>query len=168
MSDRADAAEPVRSIRTPVRLEYDYTAGTASSRFLRGIAEGRILGQRCPECRKVYVPSRGSCPRCGVATADEVEVDQKGTVTAFCIVRIPAENLSFDPPFVCAHILLDGADIPFFHVIRNVALDDVRMGMRVRASWAPKEQWGPTLESIEYFQPLDEPDVSFEKLQEHL
>ena len=29
--------EPVRSIRTPARLEYRFTAGEATSRFLRGI-----------------------------------------------------------------------------------------------------------------------------------
>ena len=54
--------ELVKSITTPVSLDYDYVTGRAQSRFLRGIAEGRILGQRCTECRRVYVPSRGACP----------------------------------------------------------------------------------------------------------
>ena len=43
--------EPVRSIRTPARLEYQFTAGEATSRFLRGIAEKRILGERCGVCK---------------------------------------------------------------------------------------------------------------------
>ena len=60
----ADETEkPVTSIKTPMRLEYRYSAGEATSRFLRGIAQGKILGQRCPSCKKVYVPPRGSCPR---------------------------------------------------------------------------------------------------------
>ncbi len=84
----------VDSIKTPIRLDYTYTAGRATTRFLRGMAEGRILGQRCPECRKVYVPPRGACPTCGVPTDEEVEVSGKGTVTTFCIVRIPSESLS--------------------------------------------------------------------------
>ena len=48
----------VKSIETPLSLEYTHTAGRAPTRFLRGMAQGRILGQRCPECRKVYVASR--------------------------------------------------------------------------------------------------------------
>ena len=44
-------SEQVTSIKTPIRLEYSYTAGRASARFLRGMSEGRILGQRCPSCR---------------------------------------------------------------------------------------------------------------------
>jgi uncharacterized OB-fold protein len=161
-------SEPVKSIRTPLHLEYHYTAGRASSRFLRGVAQGRILGQRCPECGKVYVPPRGSCPRCGVETDEEVAVAEKGTVTTFSIVRIPTENLSFDPPYVCAHILLDGADIPFFHVLQNCPLDDVRMGMRVRAVWAPREELEPTMRSIRYFEPIDEPDADYDSYKEHL
>lgn len=158
----------VESIRTPIRLEYTYTAGHASSRFLRGIAEGRILGQRCPECRRVYVPARGSCPRCAVATREEVVVSDKGTVTTFCIVRVPSENLTFKPPFACAHILLDGADLPFFHVIQDCPLESVRMGMRVQAVWVPREQLAPTMRSIQYFRPIDERDAPYESYKEHL
>ena len=158
----------ITNIKTPIRLEYDYTAGHATSRFLRGIAQGRILGQRCPECTKVYVPPRGACPRCGVPTDEEVEVSDRGTVTTFCIVRIPSENLSATPPYACAHILLDGADLPFFHLIQEVPTDEVRMGMRVQAEWSPREELGPTTQSIRYFRPLDEPDLPFEAYREHL
>ena len=149
----------VTSIMTPIRLDYTYTAGRATQRFLLGMAEGRILGQRCPECRKVYVPPRGSCPRCGVATEEEVQVTGKGTVTTFCIVRIPSDALSVDPPFTCAHVLLDGADIPFFALIQECPFDQVRMGMRVEAVWAPPEERRPSFESIRYFRPTGEPDV---------
>ena len=106
-------AEPVKSIVTPTRLDYTYTAVGAQTRFLNGISRGRILGQRCPQCRKVYVPPRGACPRCGVPTDEEVEVSGQGTVTTFCVVNVPSENIHLELPYVAAHILLDGADIPF-------------------------------------------------------
>jgi uncharacterized OB-fold protein len=160
--------ELVKSITTPVVLDYDYVTGRAQSRFLRGIAEGRILGQRCVECRRVYVPSRGACPRCAVRTEEEVQVSDKGTVTTFCIVRVPSENLAFNPPYACAAVLLDGADIPFMHVLQECALEDVRMGMRVQAVWVPKEQLGPTMSSIRYFKPIAEPDAAYDTYKEHL
>lgn len=169
MAEGASAdPKPVTSIQAPIRLEYEYTAGRASTRFLHGMAEGRILGQRCPECAKVYVPPRGACPSCGVPTEEEVEVAGKGTVTTFCIVRIPSESLSIKPPFVAAHILLDGADIPFFALIQECPFDAVRMGMRVEAVWVPKAELKPTFESIRHFRPIDEPDASYESFREHL
>ena len=65
-------SEPVQSIRTPIRLEYTYAAGQATTRFLRGIARKKIIGQRCPVTNKVYVPSGGASPSlrlCGSAQA---------------------------------------------------------------------------------------------------
>jgi uncharacterized OB-fold protein len=164
----SDAGKPVTSIVTPSRLDFDFTPGVATTRFLRGMKEGRILGQRCPSCQKVYVPTRGSCPRCGVPTEEEVEVTGKGTVTTFCVVRVPSENIDLTLPYTAAHILLDGADIPFFALIQECDAADVRMGMRVEAVWKPREEWGTTFENIRYFRPIDEPDVPFDDFKEHL
>jgi uncharacterized OB-fold protein len=160
--------ELVKSITTPVILDYDYVTGRAQSRFLRGIAEGKILGQRCVECRRVYVPSRGACARCAARTEEEIELPDKGTVTTFCIVRVPSENLSFNPPYACVAVLLDGANIPFNHVLQECALEDVRMGMRVQAVWVPKEELGPSMASIRYFKPIAEPDAEYDTYKEHL
>jgi uncharacterized protein len=75
-SERPVTDEPVQSIRTPIELRYRYTPGRAASRFLRGMEQGRILGQRCPVCGKVYTPPRGACASDGVATEEEVETRQ--------------------------------------------------------------------------------------------
>jgi uncharacterized OB-fold protein len=160
-------SDTVESIMTPIRLDYRYTAGRATERFLRGMAQGRILGQRCPSCGKVYVPPRGACPPCGVATRDEVEITGKGTVTTFCIVRIPSDSLSVPPPFACAHVLLDGADLPFFGLVHECAFDQVRMGMRVEAVWVPREEMTTSFENIKYFRPIDEPDAPYDSYKAH-
>lgn len=83
LPERLRDVEPVRSVRTPARLDYRYTAGEATSRFLRGIADKKILGERCPVCDKVYVPPRGACPRDGVPTAEQVELPHVGTVASW-------------------------------------------------------------------------------------
>ncbi len=153
---------PVEEIQTPIRLEYQYTAGEATTRFLRGLKEGRILGQRCPRCQNVIVPARGACARCGVATKEEVELPDRGTVTTFCVVHIPVPGSAVKPPFVCATIKLDGADIGLFHLVGEIPPDEVRAGMRVKAQWKPREEWDCTLENIRYFTPTGEPDVELD------
>ena len=75
-------------IITPVRLRYKHTASPGESAYLRGLAEGRLLGQRCGVCGKVYIPPRGTCPADGVPTHDEVELPDTGTVTTFCMVNV--------------------------------------------------------------------------------
>lgn len=160
--------EPVRSIRTPIELHYTYTPGRAASRFLRNIELGRIIGQRCPSCRKVYVPPRGACAACGVATDEDVEVADRGTVTTFCIVNVPFYGQRLKIPYVSATILLDGADIGLMHLIQECEAHEVHMGMRVEAVWVDPSERAPTLESIRYFRPTGEPDAPYESYREHV
>ena len=161
--------EPITVITSPVRLEYRYTPGVAMSRFLRHIAEGEIVGQRCPRCSKVYVPPRsGACPRCGVPTQEEVPVADVGTVTTFCVVNVPFAG-SLPLPYVAAAILLDGADIPITYLLQEVEAGDVRMGMRGRAEWATPEERTTSIDhSIRYFKPTGEPDVPIDTVLEAL
>jgi uncharacterized OB-fold protein len=150
--------EPVRSVRTPARLDFTYTAGEASTRFLRALAEKRIVGARAPG-GKVYVPPRGADPQLGKPTTDEVELAHTGTVTSFCIVNVQFYGSVMEIPYTSALIKLDGADLPIMHLLQEVATDDVRIGMRVEAVWVPDDELGPTLESIKHFRPTGEPDV---------
>jgi uncharacterized OB-fold protein len=161
-------AGPVTMITTPIRLSYRHSTSAEESRYLRALAEGRIVGQRCPACGKVYVPPRGACPTDGVPTTDEVELPGVGTVTTFCIVNVPFAGQRVRPPYVAAYVLLDGADIPLQHLILGCAADEVRMGMRVRAVWRPRQQWGTTPENIDHFRPTGEPDAPFADYAEHL
>jgi uncharacterized protein len=160
--------EPVTMVTTPVRLEYMHTASPEESKYLRGLAEGRLLGQRCPACQKVYMPPRGACPTDGVPTVDEVELPDHGTVTTFCIVNVPFLGQRIQPPYVAAYILLDGADIAFQHLVLGCDAASVRMGMRVKAVWRPRDQWGTSLENIDHFEPSGEPDAPFETYSQHL
>jgi uncharacterized OB-fold protein len=149
--------EAVRSVRTPARLDYTFTAGDATSRFLEGITQKRILGQRAPGGR-VYVPPRGADPELGQATPEEVEVAQVGTVTSFCVVNLQFHGSVMEIPYVSALILLDGADLSIMHLIQEVPADEVRIGMRVEAVWRDDADIEPTLESIKWFRPTGEPD----------
>jgi uncharacterized OB-fold protein len=160
--------DTVTKIDTPIRLEYRFTPGRAASRFLRGVEQGKLVGQRCPQCGKVYVPPRGACAACGVPTDQEVELGDKGTVTTFCVVNVPFYGQKLDIPYVSATILLDGADIGLMHLIQECNTDDVHMGMRVEAVWVDEAERKPTLESIRYFRPTGEPDAEYESYGKHV
>jgi uncharacterized OB-fold protein len=167
-SDTDSSAGPVEIIDTPIELVYRFTPGRAASRFLRGMEQGRILGQRCPSCGKVYVPPRGACAACGVATDEEVELAHKGTVTTFCVVNVPFYGQTIKIPYVSATILLDGADIGLMHLIQECEAEDVHMGMRVEAVWCDPADRKPTLENILHFRPTGEPDAAFDSYRDYV
>lgn len=166
----ADSASrtPVTGVITPVSLDYEYAASPEESAFYSALLEGRIVGQRCPTCRKVYVPPRSACPADGVAPTELVELPDVGTLTTFCIVNVPFLGQKITPPYVSAYVLLDGADIAFLHLILDIPADEVRMGMRVKAVWKPRDEWGTTIENIDHFSPTGEPDADYDTYKHHL
>ncbi len=164
----SETGEPVSMIITPVDLHYRHSASPEESWYLRGLKEGKIIGGRTGPGEKVYVPPRGASPTDGVPTKEPVELPDKGTVTTFCIVNVPFMGQQIKPPYVAAYVLLDGADIPFLHLILECEASEVRMGMRVEAKWRPREEWDYTLRNIEYFRPTGEPDAEFDTFKHHL
>lgn len=159
LPDRLKDVEAVRAVRTPAAIEFKYTPGTASSRYLKGIAQKKILGARVEPGAHVYVPPRGADPELGKPTTEEVEVADRGTLVSFCVVNVPFHGGTVEIPYTTGNILLDGSDQPIMHMIQECPVDQVRIGMRLEAVWVPDDELGPTMESIKWFRPLDEPDV---------
>ena len=155
-------------VTTPIRLSYDHTVSPGEDTFLRGLADGRLIAQRCPACAKVYLPPRGACPVDGVPTQTEVELPDTGIVTTFCVVNVPFQGQQVPTPYVAASVLVDGADIAIQHLILGCAPDEVRMGMRVRAIWKPREEWTTSLRNIDHFEPTGEPDAPYDSYAHHL
>ncbi|MFD8659431.1 Zn-ribbon domain-containing OB-fold protein [Streptomyces globisporus] len=155
--------DPVTGIVVPARLDYVHTPGRAQSAYIKALEERRTVGERCPSCRKVYVPPRGACPTCGVATAEQVEVGPRGTVTTFCIVNIKAAhtaNLDIEVPYVYAHIALDGADLALHGRIAGIPYDQVRMGLRVEPVWSEGAR------HVDHYRPTGEPDADYDTYKE--
>lgn len=158
----------VTTLSTPIRLDYTFTPGVAQSKNLRGLAQGKFIGQRCPKCKQVYVPARGACPVDGVATDEVVELADTGTVATFCVVNVPFAGQTIEIPYTCAQILLDGANISFMGLLQEIPASEVRMGLRVQAMWVPREELGPTMASVKYFRPTGEPDAAYETYKAYL
>ncbi len=159
--------QPVTGITVPIALHFVNTAGESTSRYLIGMGEGKIIGGRAPNSTEVYAGSRGTDPKTGEPTSIEVEVQDTGCITTFCVVNVPGlSELAPEIPYVSAQILLDGADNTFFGLIRGCAVEDVHMGMRVRAKWA--DELKPDHTSIEWFEPTGEPDAPYEHYKDNL
>jgi len=163
-----DDLDPVTMIVTPENLGVTHSASAPESIYLRALELGTLLGARSGVEGKVYFPPREADPATGKALDEFVELSDSGTVTTFAIINIPFAGQRIKPPYVAAYILLDGADIPFLHLVTGIDAADVRMGMRVRAVWKPREQWGPGIDNIEHFEPSGEPDADYESYQHHL
>jgi len=165
--DVADDRDPVTMLVVPTSIEIQHTASLPESTFLRALEEGKLVGARTGKDGKVYFPAREADPATGQQLTEYVELPDKGTVTTFAIINIPFAGQRIKPPYVAAYVLLDGADIPFLHLVTEIDAADVRMGMRVEAVWKPREEWGLGIDNIDYFRPTGEPDADYETYKHH-
>lgn len=144
--------EPVEGVRGELGLRYRYSYGPMYDRFFRETRDSRtILGAKCSRCGAVLLPPRAYCGFCFVDPEGWMRVSDTGTVMSFTVVSMEYPGQALDPPYVYALIMLDGADVPFPHLLGEVSPEQVAAGMRVRAAWA--EDRKGTLKDIQYFRP---------------
>jgi uncharacterized OB-fold protein len=106
-------------------FNYTYFAGNAASRFFAEIRENRrVMGTRCPRCRRVLVPARSFCDACFERTAEWVPVAGEGTLETFTIITAAFPGLP-EPPVVLAYVTLDGADTALVNVVTGVDCSDI-------------------------------------------
>ncbi len=168
VSDDADDREPVTIQVAPSSIGIQHTASLPETAYLKALKEGKLLGGRTGKDGKLYFPAREADPATGKVLDEFIELPDKGTVTTFAIINIPFPGQRIKPPYVAAYVLLDGADIPFLHLVSDIEADKVRMGMRVEAVWRPREEWDFGIDNIEYFRPTGEPDADYETYKLHL
>lgn len=134
-------------------LPYKYFAGRTGSAFLIALRdEKKILGVRCPECRKVYVPPRSTCERHVTTRLTEwVPLSGEGVVTAFTVVRYAEPYQPVKPPYILALIKLAGADTAFAHIVKGIAASEMRVGLPVKAVFAKVST--STILDIDHFAP---------------
>ena len=167
-SDQADQRDPVTMLIVPSSLEIQHSVSLPESTYLRGLQQGKLLGARSGDNGKVYFPPREADPATGKELDQFVELPDTGIVTTFAIINIPFAGQRIPPPYVVAYILLDGADIPFLHLVTEIDAADVRMGMRVQAVWKPRDELGLGIDNIEHFRPTGEADADYDSFKHHL
>ncbi|MDM7999988.1 MAG: Zn-ribbon domain-containing OB-fold protein [Dehalococcoidia bacterium] len=137
-----------------IKLPYVWYAGKAGSRFYQELKDHcRIYGTRCPDCSRVYVPPRETCPRCYRLLDDWVEVGNTGTLLTFTVTRYAVAGIQpRQIPFAIGIVKLDGASSGLVHLCGGADVSELRVGMRMQAVFRERRE-GNYLD-IEHFAPL--------------
>ncbi|MFF0446026.1 bifunctional MaoC family dehydratase N-terminal/OB-fold nucleic acid binding domain-containing protein [Streptomyces sp. NPDC004609] len=97
--------------------------------FWDGVAEHRLLIQRCRGCASLRFPWLPGCQACGASEWDTVEASGAGTVYSYVVMHHPPFP-AFDPPYAVGLIeLAEGVRI--VAGVTGVPYDKVRIGMPV-------------------------------------
>lgn len=98
--------------------------------FWEGVAEHRLLIQRCGGCGALRFPWLPGCNACGSAEWDTVEASGQGTVYSYVVMHHPPFP-AFDPPYAVGLIEL-AEGVRMVGNVVGVPYDKVRIGMPVQ------------------------------------
>jgi uncharacterized OB-fold protein len=136
-----------------INIPNTYWAGTVGSKFLIGIRDQKkITGTKCSICNRVYVPAKSTCKDCFSQLDQWVEVSDKGTLLTYAVACQANGVQPVDPPVIYGIVQLDGADTGLVHMVGEVDIENLVVGMRVKAVFSEKRV-GSILD-IKYFKPL--------------
>ncbi|MBE0479506.1 MAG: Zn-ribbon domain-containing OB-fold protein [Dehalococcoidia bacterium] len=137
-----------------INIPNTYSAGATGSKFLTELRDRKkITGTRCRSCNYVYVPPRLTCKYCFQKMSEWTEVSDRGSLLTYAIAHQPTPVLPQAPPIVYGIVQLDGASTGLVHFLGEVALEDLKIGMRLQAVF--KQDRTASLLDIKYFRPLD-------------
>jgi uncharacterized OB-fold protein len=151
------------------------------ARFVSGLMEGKIIGQRSPVSGKVYVPGRGydNLERVRLGEADDVVCSDRGTVASYTVITpVQYYGQKETEPYIRASILLDGTSQPIIGVdVRDIPVELFRVGLRLQAIWKkPQERVLEDIDNrggsvweqvIDRWEPTGEPDVDPSELNDY-
>jgi uncharacterized OB-fold protein len=164
-----------------ISLRYSDTLYPHKARYAQGLLDGKFIGQRSPASGKISIPSKGYDPiaRVPLTSADDVELKPTGTVVSYTVLTpVQYHGQKETEPYISATILLDGADQSLAQQdIRDIPMDEFRVGMRLRAVFKPPEErnvddvdndWMYLTigDVVERWEPTGEPDVPPDELPE--
>ena len=137
---------------------FNYAVGMHGSKFFAELRDNKkLLGIRCPKCKKVYIPPRGVCGPCFEEMNEFVEVKPTGVIGTYTILRFafidPETGQQKPIPYGYGFIKLDGADTLFQHYINIEDESRIKVGARVEAVFAEKRKG--SIRDIEYFRVID-------------
>jgi len=147
-------------LREEVDLPYRWAAGRYGSMMLRALRDRKvILGNRCPQCNKVYVPPRVVCGPCFVAPTEMVELSPAGTLAGYSVVNYPfidpETGLKRPVPYTYAYIKLDGCDSYLSHLVDETDPNRLYPGVPVEAVFRPDGERVGRLQDILHFRVVD-------------
>jgi hypothetical protein len=138
-----------------VAMPCAWSVGPFVERFYAELGKKKIVGTKCPKCQTVYVPPRSLCGCCWTPLSKWVELKDQGELVNYTVAHVDHRGNDLSAPKILGMVKLQGGgqkSTPIFGEIKGVALDQVKVGMKLAAVWAAEPQG--ELTDLSHFQPV--------------
>ncbi|MCK4718430.1 MAG: Zn-ribbon domain-containing OB-fold protein [Thermoplasmata archaeon] len=106
------------------------------SRFWREIpSRYNLVGTKCPNCGRIFFPTRDMCPDCHRASIGRMEpyqLNEHGTVVTYTVIHVAQLGFEMMVPYVMAIVEMEGG-VRMTSQIVDCEPSEVAIGTKVKA-----------------------------------
>jgi len=148
LKERINSVAKLRSWQDQIPFHYEYTAGVAGEKFLRGLMKGKILASHCSRCGKSYVPPKLYCVECYIRINHLKQVGPEGVVLALAESNVGFEGNRLAEPKTFILVGFKGVTGGLIHLARGTGL---KVGSKVLPKFKKPTERRGTILDIEGF-----------------
>lgn len=148
IEERITSTEELRAWTDKIPFRYEYTAGVAGERFLRGLKRGEIIAGQCRKCGKKYLPPKMYCVDCFARIEEYEPVGPRGKVAALTESWVDFHGRRLKRPVLMAFVVFKGVAGGIAHTAEGRGL---KIGSAVEPKFIPESQRKGSLLDIENF-----------------
>ena len=141
----------------PFFAAFSWSTGFLMEKFIKELANRKILAAKCPGCGYTYVPPRARCGKCNAKIEEKnlINLSGKGTLVSYTTAYVKLDgNGNFqdlEKPEIIGAIKLDKADSTIFMPLEGIKPKDITEGLKVKVEW--REETKGELSDIRCFKP---------------
>jgi len=133
-----------------VRADFAFWVGQYMDKFYDALENKKFIGNKCPECGKIFVPPRKICGKCNKTIPLDknwVDLPETGTLLNYTVTYYKVNNRTtrkVKKPQIIGMIQIDGSNTGIVYRLLNIDPDDIKVGMRVKVVWEEKTKGDPS------------------------
>ena len=141
----------------PFVASFSWSTGFLMEKFIKELANKKILASKCPGCGYTYVPPRARCGKCYAKIEEKhlITLSGKGTLESYTTAHVKLDgqgNLTdLEKPEIIGAIKLEQADSTIFMPLEGIKPRDMTEGLKVKVEWRDKTKG--ELSDIKCFKP---------------
>jgi uncharacterized OB-fold protein len=133
-----------------VRADFSFWVGLYMDKFYDALENKQIIGNKCPKCKKVFVPPRKICGECNeTITLDNnwVDLPDRGkllnyTITSYRVNDRAARKAKKSQ--IIGMVRIDGSDTAIVYRLLKMEPEEVKIGMNLKIEWEKMTKGGPS------------------------
>ena len=141
----------------PFVANFSWATGFLMQRFIKELANKKILAVKCPGCGYTYVPPRSRCGKCHAKIEEKnlINLSGKGKLLSYTTVHVKLDGegnfQDLEKPVIIGAIKLDNADSTIFMPVEGIKPRDLVEGLKVKVQW--QQETKGELSDIRCFKP---------------